>query len=182
VSDLARDRGCSPLDVLCELSVAEDLQTRFRAYIANDDVEEVGQLLTHDHVVLGLSDAGAHVDQLCDAPLPTDLLGRWVRERRVLTLEHAVRKLTGEPADVFGFARRGYIREGYWADLCVFEPDAVAPGPTWRVHDFPAGGERLTAEEPAGVRHVLVNGTPIRRDGAQAVTDETRPGTRPEIA
>ncbi len=48
VSDLARERGCSPLDVMCELAVAEDLTTRFRAYIANDDVDAVGHLLTHE--------------------------------------------------------------------------------------------------------------------------------------
>ena len=79
---------------------------------------------------LGLSDAGAHVDQLCDAPLPTDLLGTWVREREVMPLEQAVRKLTGEPADMFGFVRRGYLREGYWADVCVFDPATVGPGPS----------------------------------------------------
>ena len=75
VTDIAAERGASPLDVMCELSLAEDLDTRFRAYIANEDPAEVGRLLTADHVVLGLTDAGAHVDQLCDAPLPTDLLG-----------------------------------------------------------------------------------------------------------
>src|SRR6185295_7125944 len=107
VTDLAHERGCSPLDVLCEIAVAEDLKTRFRAYIANDDVDAVAHLLTHDSVALGLSDAGAHVDQLCDAPLPTDLLGNWVRERAVMPLAQAVRKLAGEPADLFGFARRG---------------------------------------------------------------------------
>ena len=107
---------------MCEIAVAEDLATRFRAYIANDDVDAVAHLLTHEHVALGLSDAGAHVDQLCDAPLPTDLLGTWVREREVMPLEQAVRKLTGEPADMFGFARRGYLREGNWADVCVFDP------------------------------------------------------------
>src|SRR5205807_9117341 len=91
VSELAAERGCQPLDVMCELALAEDLETRFRAYIANDDTDAVAQLLTADHVVLGLSDAGAHVDQLCDAPLYTDLLGTWVRERQVLPLERAVR-------------------------------------------------------------------------------------------
>jgi N-acyl-D-aspartate/D-glutamate deacylase len=180
VTDLARERGCAPLDVMCELAVAEDLATRFRAYIANDDVEEVGKLLTHEHVVLGLSDAGAHVDQLCDAPLPTDLLGTWVRDRQVMPLERAVRKLTGEPADIFGFARRGYLREGNWADVCVFDPGTVGTGPLRRVRDFPAGGERLTAEEPTGVRHVLVNGTPIRLEGEQLDPTTNRPGTRPE--
>jgi N-acyl-D-aspartate/D-glutamate deacylase len=182
VSDLARERGAGPLDVMCELAVAEDLKTRFRAYIANDDVDAVGHLLAHDHVVLGLSDAGAHVDQLCDAPLPTDLLGTWVRERNVLSLEQAVRKLTGEPADMFGLVQRGYLREGYWADVCVFDPQTVAPGPTNRVRDFPADAERLTAEEPLGLRHVLVNGTPIRRDGAQVVGLTPLPGMQPELA
>jgi N-acyl-D-aspartate/D-glutamate deacylase len=183
VSELARERGVSPLDVMCELAVAEDLETRFRAYIANDDVAAVGDLLTHDRVALGLSDAGAHVDQLCDAPLYTDLLAHWVRERGLLPLEKAVRKMSGEPADLFGFVRRGYLREGYHADVCVFDPETVGPGPTRRVRDFPAEAERLTAEEPSGMRHVLVNGVPIRSDGrSQLDSLDRRPGTRPEIA
>jgi N-acyl-D-amino-acid deacylase len=182
VDELARERGCTPLDVLCDVSLAEDLETRFRIYIANDDVEGVTELLNHQRVALGLSDAGAHVGQLCDAPLPTDLLGNWVRGRGVMSLERAVRKLTGEPADLFGFAGRGYLREGAWADVCVFDPLTVGPGPMRRVRDFPADGERLTAEEPTGVRHVLVNGTPIRRDEQQLDAPDLRPGTRPEIA
>lgn len=183
VTDLASERGCSPLDLMCELAVAEDLATRFRAYIANDDTDAVARLLTHDHFVLGLSDAGAHVDQLCDAPLPTDLLGTWVRDRGVMPLERAVRKLTGEPADMFGFARRGYLREGYAADVCVFDPATVGTGPTRRVRDFPADAERLTAEEPTGVRHVLVNGVPIRVDGVQLdLPSDALPGTHADIA
>jgi N-acyl-D-aspartate/D-glutamate deacylase len=181
VVDVARERGVGPLDVMCELAVAEDLTTRFRAYIANDEVDAVAELLVADHVVLGLSDAGAHVDQLCDAPLPTDLLGTWVRDRGVLSVERAVRKLTGEPADMFGFDRRGYLRQGAWADVCVFEPDTVAPGPIRRVRDFPADAERLTAEAPLGVRHVLVNGTPIRVDGEQLDLTGRRPGARPVL-
>jgi N-acyl-D-aspartate/D-glutamate deacylase len=181
VTDLASERGEYPLDVMCELALAEDLATRFRAYIANDDVDAVAHLLTHEHVVLGLSDAGAHIDQLCDAPLPTDLLGTWVRDREVMPLEQAVRKLTGEPADMFGFVRRGYLREGNCADVTVFEPDEVGTGPTRRVRDFPADAERLTAEEPSGMRHVLVNGTPIREAGVQVDGHAARPGTRPEL-
>ncbi|GMU78126.1 MAG: amidohydrolase [Acidimicrobiia bacterium] len=185
VTDLAAERGVSPFDVMCELAVAEDLGTRFRAYIANDDPDAVAELLAHDHVALGLSDAGAHVDQLCDAPLATDLLGGWVREREVLSLERAIHKLSGEPAGIFGFVGRGSLREGSWADVCVFDPATVGPGPTRRVRDFPAGAERLTCEEPTGMRHVLVNGTPIRCDGVQlpvAGDPAGRPGVRPEIA
>jgi len=182
VADLAAEREMSPLDLMCELAVAEDLKTKFRAFIANDDVDAVGDLLTHDHVALGLSDAGAHVDQMCDATLATDLLGTWVRERGIMPIEQAVRKLTGEPADMFGFVGRGYLREGNWADVCVFDPATIDKGPVTRVQDFPADGERLTAEAPTGVRHVLVNGTPIRIDGAHVAAADTRPGTQPEIA
>jgi N-acyl-D-aspartate/D-glutamate deacylase len=182
VADVAAERNVLPLDVMCEVALEEDLQTRFRAYIANDDSDAVGRLMTTDHVVLGLSDAGAHVDQLCDAPVFTDLLARLVREQGVLPLERAVRKMTGEPADMFGFVRRGYLREGYWADICVFDPESVGPGPTRRVRDFPADAERLTAEEPTGLRHVLVNGTPIRVDGVQLDARDLLPGVRPEMA
>jgi N-acyl-D-amino-acid deacylase len=178
VVDLARERGVSPFDVMCALALAEDLKTRFRAYIANDDEDAVRALLTHEQVVLGLSDAGAHVAQLCDAPLYTDLLGRWVRERALMPLEAAVRKMSGEPADLFGFVRRGYLRAGHFADVCVFDPQSVGPGPTRRVRDFPADSERLTAEEPEGVRHVLVNGTPIRVDGRSCIDTLERPPGR----
>ena len=99
-----------------------------------------------------------------------------------MPLEQAVRKLTGEPADMFGFVRRGYLREGFWADVTVFDPDTVGTGPLRRVRDFPADGERLTAEEPTGLRHVLVNGTPIRVDAAQLDALGARPGRHPDIA
>jgi len=180
VTDIARERNCTPLDVMCELSLAEDLETRFRAYIANEDPEEVAKLLNEEHVVLGLTDAGAHVDQLCDAPLPTDLLGNWVRERETMPLERAIRKLTGEPADIFNFDRRGYLRKGNFADVCVFDPNSVDPGPMRRLRDLPADGQRLTAEEPKGVRHVLVNGQLIRRDESQLDLEEL-PGMRPGL-
>jgi N-acyl-D-amino-acid deacylase len=182
VVDIAAERGVSPLDVMCELAVAEDLKTRFRAYIANDDVDAVGDLLTHEHVALGLSDAGAHMGQMCDATLATDLLGNWVRGRGIMPIEQAVRKLTGEPADIFGFVGRGYVRAGHWADLCVFDPETVDKGPITRVRDFPADGERLTAEQPTGVRHVLVNGTPIREEERQLDGVDRRPGMQPEMA
>ena len=165
------------------MAVEEDLGTRFRIFIANDEPVSVGELLTNDRVVLGLSDAGAHVGQLCDAPLPTDLLGTWVRDRGIMPVERAVRKLTGEPADIFGFVRRGYLRQGYWADVCVFDPATVAPGPTTRLRDFPADGERLTAEQPtrlpsrAGQRRAH----PSRRC-ASSTCWPISPGMRPEMA
>jgi N-acyl-D-aspartate/D-glutamate deacylase len=165
VAAVATERGIGPLDAMIEISLAQDLEPRFRDTIANDDDDAIADLLRQDGLILGLSDAGAHVSQLCDACLPTDLLGNWVREREVLTLERAVHKLTGEPAGIYGFAGRGVLAEGAFADIAVFDPDTVAPGPVRRVQDFPADGERLVADAPEGMRHVLVNGTPIRVDG-----------------
>jgi N-acyl-D-aspartate/D-glutamate deacylase len=169
MTEVAAERGMDPFDLVLELSVAEKLATRFVCIIANDDVEGVSFLLQQEGVVLGLSDAGAHVGQLCDAPQATDLLGNWVRGRNVMPIEKAVRKLTGEPADIFGFTGRGYLREGGCADITVFDPSTVGPGPVRRVRDFPADGERLTADAPTGMNHVLVNGTPIRVDGESLV-------------
>jgi N-acyl-D-amino-acid deacylase len=177
LASVAAAAGADPLDMLLELAVAEpDLRAlRVRAILANDDPDGVALLLHEPKCTLGLSDAGAHVSQLCDAPLPTDLLGPWVRDREVLTLEDAVHKLSQVQADLFGLPGRGVLAPGAWADVVVFEPDTVAPGPLRRVRDFPADTERLTADAPHGVRHVLVNGTPIRADGRQVET-ETRPG------
>src|SRR5690606_343633 len=125
----------------------------------------VTELLTGDGCIIGLSDAGAHISQICDAVLPTDFLSHWVRDRRVMPIEAGVRKLTGELADVLGIDR-GYLRVGAPADLAVFDLDTLSPGPIRRVRDLPANGERLIADSPTGVVHVVVNGVPIRRDGA----------------
>jgi N-acyl-D-amino-acid deacylase len=100
-----------------------------------------------------------------------------VREKQVMPLERAVHKLTGEPAGVYGLAGRGRIAEGSVADICVFDPATIGPGPLRRVRDFPAGGERLTADAPTGVVHVLVGGVPIRLDGCQSPEGmQARPG------
>src|SRR5262249_49660377 len=96
IADLAAARGVHPLDLLCDLALAEGLQTRFRIVQANDDDTELERLLAEESIaLLGLSDAGAHADQLCDAVFGTSLLARWVRERRSISLEHAVWRLTG---------------------------------------------------------------------------------------
>ncbi len=177
VAALAESRGVPPLEAMIDLAVEENLATRFRTVLANNDEETIEQLMRSEGMLIGLSDAGAHVSQLCDACLPTDLLGNMVREHEVLTIEHAVHKLTGEPAGVFGFSDRGVLAEGKAADVAVFDPDTVAPGGLRRVRDFPANGERLVADAPVGMNHVVVNGFPIRVDG-DAVPDavEARPG------
>ena len=165
--DVAEERNADPLDTLLEIALAEsDLHhLRVKALLANDDETDVAILLQEEGCTLGLSDAGAHVGQLCDAPLPTDLLARWVREKGVLTVEEAVHKLTQVQAELFGFADRGVLREGMAADIVVFDPATVEPGPLRRVRDFPADAERLTADQPVGMRHLFVNGTHVIEDG-----------------
>ena len=169
---LATERDCTPLDVMLDVSLSEDLDTRFTSVLANNDPDAIAWLLQQEGCLLGLADSGAHVSQLCDACLPTDLLGNWVREREVICLERAIHKLTAEPASVYGIddpdGGRGRLEVGMAADITVFDPATVAPGPLRRVRDFPADGERLTADQPSGMTHTVVNGVPIRVDGAPA--------------
>jgi N-acyl-D-amino-acid deacylase len=169
--DVAAERGSSPFEALLDLALDEpDLAFRFACTITNDDEVEVAALLRDPHTVIGLSDAGAHVGQICDAVQATDFLGTWVRERQLMPLEEAVRRLTGAQADLLGLSDRGRLTPGSWADVVVFDPATVGPGTIRRLADFPAGSERLTADHPSGVRHVLVNGVPIRVDGVQDLT------------
>jgi N-acyl-D-aspartate/D-glutamate deacylase len=177
VVELADEWDCTPLDVLLDVSLADDLRARFWSVLANDDPEGIAWLLPRDNVLYGLADSGAHVSQLCDACFATDLLGHWVRDQSVMPLERAIHKLSGEPAEVYGLTDRGTLDVGKAADICVFDPATVATGPLQRKRDFPANGERLTADKPVGMNHVLVNGVPIRVDGSSVEAGlESRPG------
>jgi len=171
LADVAAERGVHPVDLMLDLSLASGLQTRFRLAVLNTDEAVVAELLRHPATMLGLSDAGAHASQLCDACAPTALLGKWMREKRVLSLEEAVRRLTAEPADVFGIRDRGRLAAGLAADVTVFDPATVGCGPLRRVYDFPAGADRLVSDA-AGIRAVVVNGVVIREDGRDAVDPE----------
>ncbi len=165
ISAIAKERSCTPLDAILDIAIDDHLDTRLTSVVANNDDEGIAWLLPRDNVLFGLADSGAHVSQLCDACFSTDLLGTWVREREVMTVERAVHKLTKEPAGVYGFTDRGTLAEGMRADITVFDPATVGPGPLRRIRDFPANGERLTADAPVGLTHTLVNGIAIRRDG-----------------
>jgi N-acyl-D-aspartate/D-glutamate deacylase len=164
LDDVARARGVDPVDLLLDLSLASGLTARFRMAIVNYLEDDVAELLVDKHTVLGLSDAGAHASQLCDACFSTHLLGRWVREKGVLALEEAVRMLTSRPAEVLGLADRGRLAVGVPADVVVFDPATVAATKLRRVSDLPAGADRLVADA-IGIEAVIVNGRVIRRLG-----------------
>jgi N-acyl-D-aspartate/D-glutamate deacylase len=173
LTQLARERGVHPLDVMCDIALDDGLATRFRVVLANADYDELADMLRDDRLLLGLSDAGAHASQLCDAVFSTYLLQHWVRETGVLSLEKAVWRLTGHPAAVFGIAGRGGVQPGNYADLVAFDPATVAVEPMERVFDLPAGADRLVAAS-SGIENVWVNGVPTRVDGKDI--DGARPG------
>ena len=160
IAELAAETGTDPLDFMLDLALAENLDTVFSAVLLNSDEDAVARLLRHPASLVSLSDAGAHLTFFNDAGFGLHLLGHWVRRRGVLDLPAAVRKLTSEPAELFGIAGRGRIAAGAWADLLLFDPARVDRGPKQRVRDLPGGGARLT--KPAiGVHGVWVNGEQV---------------------
>ena len=173
LAELAQQRGVHPLDVMCDIALADNLRTRFRVVLANADYDELGEMLREDRLLLGLSDAGAHASQLCDAVFSTYLLQHWVRETNVLSLEKAIWRLTGHPASVFGITGRGTVAAGNSADLVAFDPATIAVEPMERVFDLPAGADRLVATS-TGIEAVWINGTVTRSGGKDL--DGVRPG------
>ena len=171
LAEIAAERGVDPIDLALDLALESDLEARFRVSMMNFTESTVVELLRDPSVVLGLSDAGAHASQLCDAGFATHLLGHWVREKQALSLEEAVKHLTARPAEVFGLSDRGCLLPGLAADVVVFDPETVACGPLERVRDLPAGADRLIARAE-GVRAVVVNGTVLRQDGVDQLDAE----------
>jgi N-acyl-D-aspartate/D-glutamate deacylase len=160
-----------PIDLMLDLGLESDLVARFRMAVVNFDEDEVAELLTSPDTVLGLSDAGAHANQLCDACFSTHLLGHWVREKGVLELEAAVRMLTSRPAEIAGIRDRGRLAPGMPADVVVFDPATVGASRLRRVHDLPAGADRLVADA-VGIDAVVVNGVVLREANRDAVAHD----------
>ena len=164
IAELAEARGKDPADTILDLALADGLETLFDFPVMNQDPEGVKPLVTDPRFLIGLSDGGAHVDQLCDAGYATYLLGKWVRERQALTLEEGVRRLTSEVATFFGIRDRGVIAPGKAADLVLLDPDTVDDVPPEYVRDLPGGGKRLVAQA-RGVHTTIVCGQVLYRDG-----------------
>jgi N-acyl-D-amino-acid deacylase len=171
LAEVAAGLGVHPLALALDLGLESKLEARFRVSILNTDETEVAELLTAPHTVLGLSDAGAHASQLCDACFSTHLLGHWVREKEVLGLEQAVRMLTSRAAEVFGLADRGRLAPGLPADVVIFDPETVGAGGLRRVRDLPAGADRLVSDA-TGIEAVIVGGVPIRLAGRDLLDPE----------
>jgi N-acyl-D-amino-acid deacylase len=172
IAEIAAERGMPPLDTFCDLVLQEDLATQWGIVMMNGDESAVAHLIRHPAGVLALSDAGAHVDTLCDQGFTTYLLGHWVRDRGTLSLAEAVRLVTSMPAERYGLTGRGRLAPGCHADMVLFDPARVATAATELVHDLP-GGQRRLIQRAHGIVDVYVNGTPVVEQG---VPTARRPG------
>ncbi|MER6912346.1 D-aminoacylase [Streptomyces sp. NPDC000594] len=166
VGDIAAERGLDPFHCLVEICAADTLRTvLWPMPTDNDPASWELRRRTWDHpdVLLGGSDAGAHLDRMCGAPYTTRFLGDCLRGRRLVPLERAVRMLSDEPARLFGLRGRGRIAEGHHADLVLFDPERIDAGPATLVHDLPGASPRLDAAA-TGIVSVRVNGVETVRD------------------
>jgi N-acyl-D-aspartate/D-glutamate deacylase len=132
----------------------------------NTRVDRMTEILRNKDMLLGLGDGGAHLDMLCDSGYPTYVLGTWVRERKALTLEEAVRRMTSDPADFFGIRGRGRLQAGLAADIAIFDPASVASaGRPERLYDLPGGAKRMVMRSK-GIEYTVVNGAITWEKGA----------------
>jgi N-acyl-D-amino-acid deacylase len=160
IAELAAAAGAEPLDWFLDFGLKEDLRTLFTAELLNSDEAAVGKLIGDPDSHVALSDAGAHLTFLCDAGFGLHLIGHWARDRGLITVGEAVRKLTSQPAALFGMRDRGRLAPGYAADLMLFDLAAIGRGEKRRVHDLPSGAARLTVSA-RGLHGVWVNGVRV---------------------
>jgi N-acyl-D-amino-acid deacylase len=165
VAQIAKERGKDGLDTFLDLAIEDDLQLLYTYELFNAKEENIPELILEPRAMIGLSDGGAHCDMLCDVGYCTYLLGTWVRDRQVMTLEHAVKRLTSEPAAFFGITQRGVIKQSLAADFAIFDLKTVGSKKRGdMVNDLPGGGKRLIM--PAqGVQYTVVNGTVLYDHG-----------------
>ena len=167
VGEIAAERGQEPFDTLLDIVLNDDLRTVLWPMPTdnNPDSWKLREEVWNDpRVMLGGSDAGAHLDRMCGAPYTTRFIGDMLRGRKLVPLEHAVQMITDTPARLFGLRDRGRIASGYLADLVVFDPATIGSEDATLVRDLPGGSARLTAGSH-GVVQVLVNGVETVADG-----------------
>ncbi|MBC8365246.1 MAG: amidohydrolase family protein [Actinobacteria bacterium] len=168
VGDIARERGVRDFYALLDIVLADDLRTVLWPGPTDDDPASwlMRQAVwDHDHVMIGGSDAGAHLDRMAGASYTTEWLADCIRGRQLVGLEAAIAHMTDVPARFFGLRERGRIEQGWHADLVVFDPVVVGAGELLLEFDLPGDSPRLMAE-PVGIERVYVNGALAVIDGA----------------
>ncbi|GIW42504.1 MAG: amidohydrolase [Candidatus Binatia bacterium] len=160
----AKASGVSPGEFLLRRFLERNLDGFLLLPLYNPDLDAVATMLRHPRSTIGLGDAGAHTTQTSDASFPTFLLAYWVRERKLLSLEHAVRKLTSEPARLWGITDRGTVEPGKAADLDVIDVERLDLRLPEVRHEFPGGAAHLV-QEATGYVATIVNGEVVVREG-----------------
>lgn len=176
IGEIAEELGKTAFDTLIDIAIEDDLQTYFMPPSMGEDDETWrlrGELWHDDRTVIGASDAGAHLDMIDTFAFSSQVLGEGVRNRKLITMEEAVRQLTDVPARLYGLRERGRLEEGYYADVVIFDAEEVGLGATYTKFDLPAGAGRLYADA-TGIESVFANGVEIIRDGKDT---GARPGT-----
>ncbi|MBL4621732.1 MAG: amidohydrolase family protein [Immundisolibacteraceae bacterium] len=165
IAEISAGRDTDDFDTFFDLALEDNLAMRFVGSAANNDWERIPELINDPRTMIGLSDGGAHCDMLCEAGYATFLLGYWVREKQVMTLEYAIKRITSEPADIFGLKDRGRLQVGNPADIVIFDQQTIGSDvrPTTR-YDLPAGAPRLYSQAK-GIDRVIVNGASIYHNG-----------------
>ncbi|HEY2990424.1 MAG TPA: amidohydrolase family protein [Candidatus Binatia bacterium] len=164
VAEIARMQNKEVLDAFLDLSLEENLDTLFQTSSNNGDEKAVAEILKSPFTLVGQSDAGAHLIYDAGYGYATRFLGHWIRERKIMSLEEGVRKLTFMVASIFGLYDRGLIRPGLAADLVVFDPDTVGDCEPEIVSDLP-GGEKRLVQKATGVNMTVVNGQVLTEVG-----------------
>ena len=166
IDEIARFQGKSPIDAILDLSLEEDLETVFEDSITQGDEKAVAAIFRSPYVMLGQSDAGAHVASANPGfGFATFLLSYWVRQRGIMPMEEAIRKLTFMPASIFGIHDRGLLRPGMAADVFVFDPAAIDLEKPEQVNDLPEGAPRYI-QHARGIRYSIVNGSVLMDNGS----------------
>src|SRR5216684_2386659 len=162
VAEIAADLNTDPVEVFIDLALAKHLKQFFLQPLVNENQDHVLEMMKNPRSVVTFSDSGAHVSQIMDSSLQTHLLSHWVREKQAVTLEEAVRMLSFVPASHWGLRGRGLLREGWAADVVVFDPETVAPMLPELTYDLPAGARRLK-QKATGIMATVVNGAIVLR-------------------
>ena len=166
IAEIATAEHKSPIDAMLDLALAEDLETTFEDSTTQGDEQAVKEIFCNPNVLLGQSDAGAHVASGNPGfGYATLMLAYWVRERKLMTLEDAIKKLTFLPASIFGIHDRGLLRRGLAADIFVFDPAQIDLAAPQKVTDLPAGAPRFT-QGAKGIHYTIVNGKVLMDNGA----------------
>jgi N-acyl-D-amino-acid deacylase len=163
IGEIAREQSKDPVEVMIDLALEKHLKQFFLQPLVNEDQDVVLAIMNHPRAVATFSDSGAHVSQIMDSSLQSHLLSYWVREKKALTVEQAVRKITFDLASFWGLSGRGYLSEGNIADVTIFDANKVKPQMPHLEYDLPAGARRLK-QKADGILATIVNGEVLLRN------------------